>query len=80
MSLYLDGYHTDPTDLREDLHLAANKTQQYFRELGCRISAPNEKDRSRFGIDAKAAAVRKVAKLEIPLQFPKLARQRPKGR
>jgi DNA-directed RNA polymerase I subunit RPA49 len=46
---------------------------QYFRELGCKTSNLSEADRKRLRIETKtAAAVHQMARLKIPLEFPKL--------
>lgn len=67
---------TDPSDLRDDLRLDSNTIQQYFRELGCRIDKPRESEFSKWNIKGgKAeAAARRVARLRIPLEFPKVSR------
>lgn len=53
---------------------------QYFAELGCRVAAPTEREQADFKIPNKAvAAQRRVAKLKLPLDFPK-TRNPPKRR
>ena len=42
-------------------------------ELGCKVNNPTEKEQADFKILNKAvAAQRRVAKLKIPLDFPKV--------
>lgn len=67
---------TDPSDLRDDLRLDANTVQQYFRELGCRIDKPRETEFKKWNIKGgKAEAqARRVARLRIPVEFPKVSR------
>ncbi|KAL5043977.1 hypothetical protein BDW71DRAFT_186913 [Aspergillus fruticulosus] len=67
---------TDPSDLRDDLQLDNAKITQYFRELGCRVDKPRETEFAKFGIrGGKAeAATRRVARLRIPVDFPKVSR------
>ncbi|KAL4909460.1 hypothetical protein BDW74DRAFT_146605 [Aspergillus multicolor] len=67
---------TDPSDLRDDLQLDNAKITQYFRELGCRVDKPRETEFAKFGIrGGKAeAATRRVARLRIPVEFPKVSR------
>lgn len=67
---------TDPSDLRDDLRLDSNTIQQYFRELGCRIDKPRESEFAKWNIKGgKAeAAARRIARLRIPLEFPKVSR------
>lgn len=67
---------TDPADLRDDLRLDSNTVQQYFRELGCRIDRPRESEFAKWNIKGgKAeAAARRVARLRVPVEFPKVSR------
>ena len=72
LALYVDGFVTDTKDLREDLKLEQKDMVQYFRELGCKISAPTDKERAERGIKTKAeGALMKIAKLRLPLEFPR---------
>jgi DNA-directed RNA polymerase I subunit RPA49 len=74
MSLFIDGYETDTTDLRNDLQLEVNKICQYFKELGCRIASMGEKERNVAGLSKAEAKVRRIAKLQLPLDFPRLSK------
>lgn len=67
---------TDPSDLRDDLRLDSNSIQQYFRELGCRIDRPRETEFKKWNIKGGRAEAhaRRVARLKIPLEFPKVSR------
>lgn len=67
---------TDPSDLRDDLRLDNTTATQYFRELGCRIDKPRETEFAKWGIKGgKAeAAARRVARLRVPVEFPKVSR------
>lgn len=67
---------TDPADLRDDLRLESATILQYFRELGCRIDKPRESEFAKWGIKGgKAeAAARRVARLKVPVEFPKVSR------
>ncbi|KAI5285795.1 DNA-directed RNA polymerase I subunit rpa49 [Ascosphaera aggregata] len=66
---------TDPADLRDDLRLDASVTQQYFRELGCRVDKPRETEYALWGVKTKAEGnARRIARLRIPVEFPKLSR------
>ena len=67
---------TDPADLRDDLRLDNATALQYFRELGCRVDKPRETEFSKWGIKGgKAeAAAKRIARLKIPVQFPKVSR------
>ncbi|KAI5309608.1 DNA-directed RNA polymerase I subunit rpa49 [Ascosphaera atra] len=66
---------TDPADLRDDLRLDAQVVQQYFRELGCRVEKPRETEYPIWGVKTKAEGnARRIARLRIPVEFPKLSR------
>ncbi|PCG90300.1 Hypothetical protein PENO1_032450 [Penicillium occitanis (nom. inval.)] len=66
---------TDPSDLRDDLRLDTPTVTQYFRELGCRSEKPRESEFAKFGIKTKAeAANKRICKLRLPLDFPKVSR------
>ncbi|KAJ5360163.1 hypothetical protein N7517_009354 [Penicillium concentricum] len=67
---------TDPSDLRDDLRLDPNTIHQYFRELGCRIDKPRETEFAKWNIKGgrAEAAARRVARLRLPVEFPKVSR------
>ena len=48
------------------------RMSQYYSELGCRITALSEKEREARSITKAAAVAHKVAKLKLPLEFPKI--------
>jgi DNA-directed RNA polymerase I subunit RPA49 len=80
MSLYIDGWESDTTDLKDDIRMDINKLLPYFRELGCRTGGLSEKDRNSRNLTADRARPRRMAKLLIPLEFPQLSRIRGRGR
>lgn len=66
---------TDPSDLRDDLRLDTTTITQYFKELGCRSDKPRDTELAKFGIKTKAeAANKRVCRLRLPLEFPKVSR------
>ncbi|GIK00497.1 DNA-directed RNA polymerase I subunit rpa49 [Aspergillus viridinutans] len=67
---------TDPADLRDDLRLESATILQYFRELGCRVDKPRESEFAKWNIKGgKAeAAARRIARLKVPVEFPKVSR------
>lgn len=71
LSLYVDNWQTDTTNLKDDLKLETKAISQYFAELGCKVSAPNEGDKTRLNLNKAQAAVTRMAKLKLPLEFPK---------
>jgi DNA-directed RNA polymerase I subunit RPA49 len=71
LALLVDNFDVDMYDLMEDLQLEAKQISQYFREVGARVSVAGEVERKRLGLDRAAAAQHKIAKLKLPLEFPK---------
>jgi len=71
LALFVDNFETDVYDLREDLRLDSKQIHQYYRELGCKISGPTEKERERLKISKAEAIQHHIAKLKIPPEFPK---------
>ena len=65
----IDNFEVNTLDLREDLKLEQKQLGQYFMEIGARMTQSKKGDK-----------VDHVAKLVLPLQFPKMrqARQRKK--
>lgn len=64
----IDNYEVNTFDLREDLKLDQKQINQYFFEIGARVRQSKAGDK-----------VNHIAKLALPLQFPKM-RQPPKRR
>lgn len=71
LALIVDNSDVDMHDLREDLRLDSKEMAQYFRELGCTISLPTEPERRRMKIPHVGMAIHKMARLRLPLEFPK---------
>lgn len=73
---------TDPADLRDDLRLDAQTVQHYFRELGCRYDRPRESEFARWNVRGGKAEAnqRRIARLRLPLMFPKGGKGRGAGR
>lgn len=80
LSLFVDDYETDTHDLREDLRLESKAMGQYFRELGARVAAPTERERERLKIGKVEVSLHFVAKLRLPLEFPKQRMGAPRWR
>jgi DNA-directed RNA polymerase I subunit RPA49 len=73
MACLVDNYEVDVWDLKEDLRLEIKQIVQYFQEIGARIANFPDAERKRLGIERAAAAQRKLAKLKLPLEFPRVA-------
>ncbi|KAI9748368.1 MAG: DNA-directed RNA polymerase I subunit rpa49 [Candelina submexicana] len=49
----------------------AIRIAQYYHEIGCQVKLPTEAERNRAKLSKAEASVHKIAKLKIPLDFPK---------
>lgn len=72
LAFWVDNFEVDMFELRQDLSLEQKEMSQYFHEIGAKIGALPEATRKSLGLDKAAAAQRKMAKLKIPLDFPKI--------
>jgi DNA-directed RNA polymerase I subunit RPA49 len=82
LTLIVDNFSTDVYDIREDLRLDNRQISSYFSELGARITTPTETERlgKLGGIPKSEASIHKMAKLKLPLEFPKQRIMRAKKR
>ena len=69
----IDNYVVDMYDLQSDLGMETKVMAQYFHEIGAKTSALPEQYRRDLGLDKASAKQRKMAKLKLPLEFPKPA-------
>ena len=72
LSLYVDNFVTNITDLKDDLRLESNAMVDHFRELGCRVTSMNDSDRINLRVSSSESKGQRMAKLIIPLDFPKI--------
>ncbi|RAR14300.1 RNA polymerase I associated factor, A49-like protein [Stemphylium lycopersici] len=79
-ALIVDDYAVDVNDLREDLKLENKEIKQYFAELGCKLAAPTQTDLTNMKLTKAESANHFIAKLKLPLTFPKVGGARPKKR
>ncbi|MCJ1420353.1 DNA-directed RNA polymerase I subunit rpa49 [Xylographa parallela] len=81
LTLFIDLYEVDTSDIRDDLRLGSKQIVQYFQEIGCRVANPTETEQKKMKLSTKAESVtHKIAKLRLPLQFPKTRTIVPKKR
>lgn len=73
LSLYVDNWSTDTSNIRDDLKLDQKTISQYFQELGCKINGMTEKERTGKKLTKAQANTVKMARLKLPLEFPKLS-------
>lgn len=71
LALLVDNFEVDVYDLREDLKLETKDISQYFSEIGARITQIGVVEGKKLGLDKAGMAQRRVAKLKLPLEFPK---------
>jgi DNA-directed RNA polymerase I subunit RPA49 len=71
LAMIVDNFEVDIYDLREDLKLEGKEMQQYFMEIGAKITAANAAEQKRLGLDRAAAQQHKFARLRLPLEFPR---------
>lgn len=71
LALYVNGWTTIMSDLKQDLRMENKELGQYFRELGCRVTTPTEKE-GREMKNKKEIAATRVARLRVPLEFPRV--------
>jgi DNA-directed RNA polymerase I subunit RPA49 len=60
--------------------LTLRRIKQYFAELGCKLAAPTQADLTRMKLTRAESANHFVAKLKLPLTFPKIGGVRAKRR
>lgn len=73
LACIVDNYEVNTYDLQEDLKLDTKTMSQYFMEIGAKITALGETERRKLGLEKSVAAQRRVAKLKLPLEFPKVS-------
>jgi len=78
MACIVDNYEVDTWDLKEDLKLETKSMSQYFNEIGAKIVALGKPEARKKNLEPAVAAQHKVAKLKLPLEFPKVSFQRRK--
>ncbi|KAF2773496.1 RNA polymerase I associated factor, A49-like protein [Teratosphaeria nubilosa] len=71
LALFIEGFATNTSQLKEDLKMENRQIGQYYQELGCKVGAPLEKEREKWGLNKAQAAATRVARLKLPLEFPK---------
>lgn len=72
LAISLHNFACDTHDLREDLKLEAKDVGRYFVELGCYVARPTDAERAVLKVTKAEAASHRIAKLKLPLVFPKI--------
>lgn len=71
-ALYIDYWESDIYLLKDDLKLEMKTLTQYFSELGARVNKMTEGERNKRSMTKAQAAATRIAKLRLPLEFPKV--------
>ena len=72
LSLFIDGWTSNMKCLKNDLRMETRELTQYFRELGANVTAVSEAERERANMKQEEARATRMAKLRLPLDFPKM--------
>ena len=72
LTLVLDNFVTDTHDIREDLKLETKHISKYYAELGCTVALPTETERAAMNLKKVEGVTHRLAKLRLPLVFPKM--------
>lgn len=80
LACLVDHFEVNLFDLQEDLKLEGKEMAKYFREIGAKVTPLSEVQRKTLKLDKAAGARRQVARLKLPLDFPKVSMGRKKTR
>lgn len=80
LACVVDHFEVHVFDLQEDLKLEGRQMAKYFREIGAKVAPLSEIQRKTLKLDKAVAARRQVARLKLPLDFPKVSIGRKKTR
>ncbi|KAL8639399.1 MAG: hypothetical protein Q9228_003566 [Teloschistes exilis] len=78
LAITIDNFTTDVSDIKEDLRLENKSVRKYFKEIGAMVVNPTESERAKMKISKAEGVGHQLAKLRLPLEFPKLGMQRAK--
>ncbi|KAI9679058.1 MAG: DNA-directed RNA polymerase I subunit rpa49 [Trizodia sp. TS-e1964] len=71
LCLIIDNFEVDIYDLKEDLNLKLTEMSKYFAEIGCKVVAISDAEKSRRHMTKAEALAHRMARLKLPLEFPK---------
>jgi len=72
LALAFDDCTSDTHDIQNDLRLEVKDVSKYHAELGAVTAAPTETERGVLGISKAEAGNHRIARLRLPLVFPKM--------
>ncbi|KAL5121757.1 DNA-directed RNA polymerase I subunit rpa49 [Pleosporales sp. CAS-2024a] len=71
-ALHVDDLEVDVADLRDDLKIENKEIQAYFAELGCRVAPPTATDIGKLKLSKAESVNHSIARLKLPLKFPRV--------
>ncbi|PIA91601.1 DNA-directed RNA polymerase I subunit rpa49 [Cercospora beticola] len=72
LAMFVDNWVCDIWHLKDDLKTDMKELTSYFNELGAKVKKPSEAERVRMGMTKAQAAATRIARLVVPLEFPKV--------
>jgi len=69
LALHIDSFSLSITDLKDEFRMELAKFSLYFRELGCKVVAPNPKEKVALQL-APTDRSHKIGRLVCPPDFP----------
>lgn len=72
LAVVVDKCTSDIYDIQNDLRLETKAITKYYAELGCVVAAPTEAERTKRNIGKVEAWNNRIARLRLPLVFPKM--------
>lgn len=72
MACLVDNFSVDTFDLQEDLRLETKQTAQYFREIGAKVGQYTDAEQKKKKMTKAEASQHRIARLKLPLDFPKV--------
>ncbi|KAF2861943.1 hypothetical protein K470DRAFT_256479 [Piedraia hortae CBS 480.64] len=80
LALRAEGFVVWTGELRDDLRVSDEEITKFFRELGCKVAAPTLKELGEVGLSKAQGLGMRVARLRVPLVFPKSGGKRRGGK
>ncbi|KAF2212064.1 hypothetical protein CERZMDRAFT_42303 [Cercospora zeae-maydis SCOH1-5] len=72
LAMFVDNWNCDIWHLKDDLKTDMKDLTSYFNELGAKVKKPTEAERVRMGMTKAQATATRIARIVVPLDFPKV--------
>lgn len=72
LAISIDNFVSDTHDIREDLKLEIKDISKYYAELGCVVVPPTDVERTALQVAKAEANAHRIARLKLPLVFPRM--------